>query len=71
MASIVRLKQRDLALDLLLGNLTKDILRKMMLELAEGCHSVVDTVEQNKDAETGSSATTESYEQALNQARSD
>ncbi len=65
MSSIVRLQERDLALCFFLRDLAEDVLREVILELAERGHAVVDPVEQEKNRDTGSGAAAEPDEQAL------
>ena len=55
MPRIVRLQQGDGTLRFFLGNLAEDVFGKMMLELGEGGHAVIDPIEQDQNNQPGES----------------
>ena len=71
MARVVRLKQVHFALRFFFGNLAKNVLGKVMLKFAEGCHPVVDAIEQNENGQSRERANAEADEQALDQSGTD
>ena len=68
MPRIIRLKQGNAALGLLLRNLAENVLGEMVLKFAEGGHAIVDPIEQEQDAEAGQRAAAETDQQTLEQA---
>ena len=71
MPRVIGLKQRDAALGFFLRNLAENVLGKMVLELAERGHAIVDPIEQKQNADAGERAATEADEQTLKQAGAD
>src|SRR5689334_12019823 len=69
MACVVRLQESDGSLTFLLWNLPENILGKVMLELGEGSHPVVDAVKENENDQTGKGAKSKANQKTFDQAR--
>ena len=65
MPRVVWLEQGDATFNLLLWNLTKNILREVVLKFAERRHAIVDTIEQQENGNAGHSAAGEAYKKSL------
>ncbi len=65
--SIVGLEERDRAFRFLLRDLTENVLVKIVLELSEGRHPVVDPIKQDEDDKAGKGAEAKPDEQASDQ----